>query len=191
MQVIAKHPLRIVDELSLVFPTSRCCNCGTGDSIRILEQDTRVTRYLFGGGSEIAFKFAIPLCCACEPSAKRRPPGLFGRLLVLLLAFAISAAILVGIGDFVLHSTFIATYLFLLATLAGVIFTVCFYALRRPSVLQTSFYQPVRVTKLGQEFVSGVVNKIKFAFTNRAYASEFGRLNQTAIGKGFVEIAGT
>ncbi|MGA9335339.1 MAG: hypothetical protein WBV39_13760 [Rudaea sp.] len=187
MQVMAKRSLRIVDGLAFSFPASRGCNCGVGDGMRVLEQDTRVTRYLFGGGSEIKCKFPIPFCCVCAPSAARRPPGLFGRLLVVLLSFAIAAAVLVGIGDFALHSTFIATYLFPVATLAGVLFTVFFNALRRPRVPQTSFNRPVRITKMGQEFVSGTVKKIRRAFANESYRTDFVRLNDAVIKRQLVE----
>lgn len=188
MQLVSKRPISVVDGLNLDFPTSRCCNCGATTDIHTLHQDTRITRYLFGGGSEFTFQFSLPYCSRCEASAKRRPPGFLGQGLVLLLSFAVVGAVLILVGD-LLHSTFIAAYLAPLAAVIALVFTASFYVFRKPGAGQTSYYQPVRVTKLGQEFVSGKVKMIRLMFTNSEYRSEFMRSNESAIGKRLIEVA--
>jgi hypothetical protein len=65
--------------------------------------------------------------------------------------------------------------------LPGVILVFSFYSRRRPNGKQTSFYQPVRISELNREFVSGSIRKIGFGFTNPAYLREFSQANAQAL----------
>ncbi len=189
MLVLPGAPVKMVPGLELRFPESACCNCGGTTQLRVLSQDTRVTRYMVLGGSEITFRLPLPFCDGCHKSAKRRPGGWFHKVLLLALIFGVSALALILGGDAILPSAFIAEHIVALAGVIAVLVTVVSTVLRRPSGNQTSFHQPVRITRLRQKFVSGTVKGIRLAFTNPRYAAEFSRLNAAAIQNELIEVA--
>jgi hypothetical protein len=55
-----------------------------------------------------------------------------------------------------------------------------FYALRRPSPTQSSFYQPVKLKNTGHKWPADVTG-LELAFTNHEYAGKFADANQAAI----------
>ena len=74
-------------------------------------------------------------------------------------------------------------------SLAGGVLVVAFaFAWRPKGEGQTSYYQLVRVTGLRQELVSEQVKRIRFSFSNPAYARAFRALNVDATTRGGVEI---
>ncbi|WP_139798596.1 hypothetical protein [Andreprevotia lacus] len=103
-------------------------------------------------------------------------------MLVFLLAFAMSAASLIVLGDQVLENPLLLKYgllpLSLLMT-AGVTAFVHWRA--RPRTGQASYYQPVRVVEVRREFFSGMVTSIRFSFANRDYQAAFEAANQREI----------
>jgi hypothetical protein len=44
------HQAKLASGLIFEFPQKRCCNCGKTDSLQTIDQDTRLTRFFFGGG---------------------------------------------------------------------------------------------------------------------------------------------
>jgi hypothetical protein len=74
------------------------------------------------------------------------------------------------------------------AAFAGAI-TFGWYSSRRARARQTSFYQPVRLLKLRQNFLSGIVTGFRLGFSNDTYADQFISANQKSVSSGLVEVA--
>jgi hypothetical protein len=180
-------PLQVAEGVSFVFPTDACCNCGRTDGLSVTTQDTRLTRYMLGGGSEYTFKLPLPFCGACQRTARRRPAPLFHKALALALAFGVAllalTATAIGTG-----SVWLTEHALLLSLFVAVVAMGAWYVTRRPLAGQTSFYQPVRIARLKQAFMSGRVTGIKFAFTNHAYAQRFTSANTASVGARLVEV---
>jgi hypothetical protein len=179
-------PLGLVkfnDNVEFSFPNNLCSNCGKNHSLKIVEQDTRQTTYLFGGGTEITFKLLLPFCENCIPSSKRRPKNLFHRALGLLVSFGVAALALIIVGDLVLNNPAFATYLVEISLFFAACVTAAWIALSKPKGPQTSYFQPVRIPKLKREFVSGIITAIGFSFTNSDYARAFSSANRISIEK--------
>jgi hypothetical protein len=173
---------------ALIFPASFCCNCGDTHCVNEL-QDTRVTRYFGFGGTETTFQLPLPVCAGCRRSTRRRPAGLFARLLVLAVSIAILFLLLILAARSMQPPLWIGDHLFMISAIAGAILTVVFYRLRRPKPPCTSFYQPVRIKDANVHF-SGVMSGpgqvvfMKLAFTNPDYLNVFRNANRDAIDAG-------
>ncbi len=176
------------DDVQFAFPADFCCNCGKKTDIERTEQDTKVTTYLFGGGTEITFKFPLPFCRECIPSSKRRPKNIFHRILVFLVLFGAVALALIVSELFIPQGTVISEHLVPISLVASLSFTIIWISLNRPKGKQTSYFQPVRIRKLKREFISGDITKIVFSFTNKAYERAFSAKNKEAVSTGTVGI---
>ena len=169
------------------FPDGMCCNCGATQDVAKLDQDTRVTRYHGMGGSEITMKLPVPVCPRCVRTVERRPVNLLHASLVLLLAYFLTmlaflaAGLLLDSEPLLDRSPWISVVI-----AAGLV--AFWYGRRKTEPGQTSFYQPVRILKLRQEFVSGTIIGIRFGFTNPAYSRLFVQGNHVAIERGLVEV---
>ena len=188
MTEIPLGKLKFNEDVEFVFPTGLCCNCGVKAGLRLVEQDTRRTSYMVGGGTEITFKLPLPFCEECAPSAARRPKNVVHRLMVFVGSFGASALALIVLGDLVFESPAMAKYLVPISLLLAAFVTGTWIAASRPRGAQTSYYQRVRIPVLMREFISGVVTGIGFAFTNRDYARAFGGANGKAVMQGVVSI---
>jgi len=154
--------------------------------LTILEQDTRLTRYFLMGGSEVTFRLRLPFCRVCGPSAKRRPVSFFHKLLVFgLFYFAVFAVLM--LSGIALDSESLLDNTGLLSGVLSLVITVLWYGTRQPEPGQSSYYQPVRITRLRQKFLSGTVRGIVFGFTNSAYLRRFESLNAQAITAGQIQ----
>ena len=180
VQAISSHT-NLTDQLECKFPTKLCCNCGRTDSLQTVVQDTRVTRYFFLGGSEITFNLQLPFCPECIATARRRPISLVKKLLVFIITFGASVLALTIVAELFLSNKLLPDHIIYLSLGASTAFIFIISFLRMPTGHQTSFYQPVRITSLKQEFFSGDVKKANIYFTNSLYASEFTALNQESI----------
>jgi hypothetical protein len=179
---------KMASGLVFEFPQKRCCNCGRTDSLQTINQDTRLTRYFFGGGSELTFNLPLPFCPACRITAKRRPSSFFKKVLVFLVTFGVLVLALTLIAEFVFPNRLLPDHIIYLSLGVSVAFTFMLYFIRKPTGQQTSYYQPVRISRLKQEFVSGTIKKITLYFTNNAYARDFTALNQEPIKDNLVEV---
>ena len=186
---IPSAPVAFADGLTLRLPSEACCNCGTHENLSIVTQDTKLTRFMGGGGSEYTFKLDLPFCGGCAKSAKRRPVSLLHRFLVLVLMFFGALALVLAVG-MALESTWWLGNAAQLSAAAALVAVVLWYARQRPKDSQTSYYQPVRVVRLRQEFLSGKVKGIGFAMTNDHFARAFRSLNSEMIDSGLVEVRG-
>jgi len=156
----------------------------------MISQDTRVTRYFLGGGSEITFHLVLPFCRFCAASANRRPKGLLSWLLVYSLIFG-SFALALILLDQAQGDSLIGSHPLVIAAAFAAASLVAILALFRPSGLQSSYFQPVRIFKLRREFLSGAIKGIGFFFTQPRYAAAFQRLNQVAISTGDIFVKGS
>lgn len=179
--------LKFADGLEFSFPTSMCCNCGTTSGLSVLRQDTRQTTYLGVGGTEITFQLPLPFCTTCARSAKRRVKSLIDRLLMFALMFGATFLGLIILGE-VYSLPQLSEYLITLSAVVATALTVTLVLVARPKGNQTSYYQPVRISKLKREFISGKVVGIRFRFSNNDYAQLFSSHNQEPIRSKLVEV---
>lgn len=180
--------VELTEGVRFEFPSGSCCNCGSRVGVRTIEQDTRRTRYLFAGGTEVTFKLPLPFCQTCVPSSRRRPKSPVHWVLVALMLFGAAALGLIVLGDLVLHSAWVAANLLPLAAGIAVAMTLAMVAIARPKGTQTSYAQPVRIVTLRREFMSGAITGIGFAFTHAGYRKAFAAANTEAIRSGHVAV---
>jgi hypothetical protein len=179
--------VRINPEATFVFPQSRCCNCAATSGISTQDQNTKVTRYFLFAGTEITFEFPLPVCRDCSESLERRVPTLFHKFLVVaVITAAVFAILVMALSQISSRVPFITNNMFVSSVVISLILVFSFYSRCRPKGNQTSFYQPVRISNLDREFVSGSIRKIAFGFTNPAYLREFSQVNAQALKAGLV-----
>jgi hypothetical protein len=166
-----------------LFPPERCCNCGKADLLRIIDQDTRLTRYFMVFGYEYSANFALPFCRGCERarSAGRRrsstgcsrphspPPS--GSSPCCSSASARRNPCCPAPWRPQRHS--------------GVITAAIWYISERPGGRQTSYYQPVRMKRI-ERTRGNAVAEIRLVFTNQDYLHRFRTLNAQAVADGRV-----
>jgi len=180
-------PVTFAPEAGVAFPNMRCCNCGTAAGLSVKEQDTKKTNYFLLAGTELTFRLPLPVCGLCEKSLKRRAPTIVHKLLLLfLVAFTLFFLIAMSSPDFLLRFQVISNNLFYFCLGAAFLLLWGFYALRRPSGTQTSFYQPVRLGTIKRAFMSGKIEAIGFRFTNADYMRDFMRANASGVQSGHV-----
>ena len=177
-----------VQNPALVFPANFCCNCGDTNCVNEV-QDTRITRFFGIGGTETTFHLPIPVCAACRRTTRRRPAGFFGRLLVLVLVTATLFVSLLFLSSHVQVPLWINLHSFAISVTLGIILTIVFYRMRRPTPPRTSFYQPVRIKNADVQITGpmsggGQVVYMKLAFTNPEYLTLFTDANRDAIQSG-------
>jgi hypothetical protein len=173
---------------ALMFPAVFCCNCGAPEC-KTLIQDSRTWRYFGIGHSGTIFHLSLPVCAGCRGTIRRRPAGLFGKLLVLA-----GTVVALFVGMLVLAANvqlpvWIGLHVFAISVALGIVLTILFYYLRRARPPKTSFYQPVRIKKADVRISSvmngpGQVVFMKLAFTNADYLDAFAEANRDAINSG-------
>jgi hypothetical protein len=178
---------RLSSDVPLRFPARLCCNCGAQAQLELVPTTLRKTLFLGFGGVEKQLTVTLPYCPRCRKTAKRIPAGLFSKLLLvavtffgLVLAWSLLAR---RAGAGAAASGWILPVIAVLS--AALVFGV--FALQRPRGTQTSYYQPVRLRKLRQQFVSGKVVGYVLAFTNPVYRSAFAAENAEAIQRKAIE----
>lgn len=180
-------PVSFAPEVAVVFPATRCCNCGATGKLSIREQDTKKTNYLLFAGTELTFKLPLPVCKRCRKSLRRRVPTLLHKFLLLFVVAFVLFLLAVTVGANVLQRVpAISNHLFPFCLLSAFVLLWAFYAARRPRGNQTSYYQPVRLGKLKRGFVSGDIQGVGLRFTNLTYLRDFQQLNKAVIQSGHV-----
>jgi small-conductance mechanosensitive channel len=168
------------DTPQLNFPATFCCNCGDTNCTPEI-QDTRVTRGF--GGVNTTFHLAIPICEACRKTLRRRPSGMFIRLLVFAITSIVILGALIATAKYSTLPVFISENLFVIGAVLALLLVVVFYRLRRVKPPQTSYYQPVRIKDVRLMFAEGTgrIAFMKLAFTNSDYLNVFTTANRDAI----------
>ena len=108
----------------------------------------------------------------------------WGLVFGLFWVFTVFALALIGLA---LEAQRLMEHAIIAAVIIALLATVAAIAVRRPRGHQTSYCQPVRITKLRRKFLSGEVTGIRFSFSNGQFASEFTSINGPAIASGVVE----
>lgn len=137
------------------------------------------------GGTELRFAIDLPYCKKCLVTAKRFPVGIATKLLVsfgvfwalFLAAFVIPADLNPAIGS---HLPAISGILALALTFG-------FYSIRKAVPPQTSYYQPVTLKALKQEF-SGAVVGITLRCSNSTFAKNFSAVNKESLAAGVLTV---
>jgi hypothetical protein len=170
-----------------IFPADSCCNCGSTSSIRVIDQDTRLTQYLLVGGAETTFTFPLPFCSTCAVTATRRRATPLHRLLIFGLMYFCTFGVLLLAGvaldsERLLEQT---GWLSAVLALAG---CTAWYSSRRPSPGQSSYYQPVWIGRYKQPFLSVPGRGMALGFSNPAYARSFEAANAPAVNTGRLQV---
>ena len=189
MHEINLGSVKFVEGLTFTFPEKCCANCGTIVALDQYQQDTRVTTFLFLGGSELKFSLPVTACPKCAPTLARRPLSLANKILIALLvsgALAAVALLAITIGD--VSIPVISAHPFLASLIAGATLSAVYFSFHRTVPPQTSYYQPVRISKISRKFSDGRVQNMTFAFTNRMYGQAFAKENQVPIQAGLVVV---
>lgn len=181
MLTIPLGKVKVAKDVAFSFPASLCCNCGATGNLKIIEQDTRQTKYFILGGTEMTFQLPLPFCPGCAASAKRRPRSIVHYSLLALFVFWLTFFGLIVAGDVVLPMPALSQYLVAISVATTALLIGLLLTISRPKGKQTSYFHPVRIKKLKREFVSGTVTAVRFAFTNPEYARAFVSENQPAI----------
>jgi hypothetical protein len=174
-----------VARLPFNVPAECCCNCGTNQGVSAKETPLKKTRYMLLGGTELRFAIDLPYCKKCSATAKRFPVGITTKLLVafgvfwalFLLAFIVPVDMSPSIGS---HLPAISAVLALALTFG-------FYSLRRAAPPQTSYYQPVTLKAVKQEF-SGAVVGVTLQCSHSMFAKSFSAVNREALAAGVLTI---
>jgi hypothetical protein len=170
-----------------VFPADFCCNCGSTDGIRVIQQDSRQTHYLGAAGIEMMFRFPLPFCSTCAPTATRRRATPLHRLLVFgLMYFAFFGVLL--LAGIALDSQRLLEHAAWLSAVFALMLCVLWYSSRRPATGQTSYYQPVWIGRYRQPFLSVPRRGIALVFSSPAYARVFEAANASAIASGQLQV---
>ena len=180
--------IHITPNLDFSFPIDLCCNCGRQEDLQIIDSDTRLTRYMFAGGSELMFHLPLPYCSDCTASARRRPQGIMAKCLMALMLFGALAVIGVVIAMEAGISLSPGSILVMSGVVAGAFMAFMIYK-HRPHTAQTSYYQPVRIKRVKQTFVTGEIQRVVFGFTNSSYEAQFRLINDTALSQNYLGIA--
>ncbi len=187
MLTIPLGNVKFAKDVVFSFPVSLCCNCGATGNLKIIEQDTRQTKYFILGGTEMTFRLPLPFCPGCAASAKRRPRSIVHYSLLALFVFWATFFGLIVAGDVMLSMPMLSQHLVAISAGFTALLIGLLLIVSRPKGKQTSYFHPVRIRKLKREFVSGTVTAIRFAFTNPDYARVFANENQAAIRNNKVE----
>lgn len=176
-------------ELSFAFPTSRCCNCGGKTALSVKPQDTKLTRYIGIGGTEVTLSLPLCVCARCAPTLRRRPPTWFTRVLtwlalgaaLFLAAVTLGEPMLSGLGAWFNGNLFPIS----LAVSAAVMGLAI--RLRQPGHDQSSFFQPVRLLDVNRRFNSPYIEGVALSFSNAAYLRDFVQLNAEGLKAGYIQ----
>jgi hypothetical protein len=169
---------------TLTFPQDCCCNCGRPErSVRVIEQDTRLTRYWFLIGVEYSAQFELPFCAECEKTSKRRPQTIIDQVVTTALFSALWLFALLfirtGSPDALLPRSFA------IATVLGVVMATGLFISRRPRRGQTSYCQPVRIRGIRRN--KGGLAEIDLGFSSDEYLARFKALNESLVAGGRVK----
>jgi len=164
----------LADEIEL--PADLCCNCGSTQGVGSVESELKLTRYFAMAGVEYTFRWGLPYCEECAPTATRNPVGPLHVALMIGLG-TVALFLIAIIVQIAMDQSYFGGNDFWVSLAAASLFVGAFYATRRPHGSQTSYYQPIRVRKLRQKFTSGQVTGIVLGFTNGSYMQRFQSAN--------------
>ncbi|NRR33974.1 hypothetical protein HSX11_27745 [Oxalobacteraceae bacterium] len=171
--------LPIKSDVPVVAPGDSCCNCDSTASVTSQLTDLRRMPLWGLAGAEIKVKLPFPYCELCAATANRRRPTALGVIAVsLLLALVLGMCWLFAGPQLSEELTeYIVAPFLLIFCFAAVI---GFYALKKPSGEQTSYYQPIKLKNTGHKWPADITG-LELAFTNARYADKFSMVNLATI----------
>jgi hypothetical protein len=175
----------IAAKLPFNVPAEGCCNCGTTQGVSMRETPLKKTRYMLLGGTELRFTIDLPYCKKCVSTAKRFPVGLGKKLLVSFGAFW-AFFLLAFIAPFDWSPAMVSSLPWISAVLA-LATTFGFYAIRKAVPPQTSYYQPVTLKMVKQEF-SGAVIGMTLHCSHASFARHFSDVNRDLLAAGVLVV---
>jgi hypothetical protein len=130
-------------------------------------------------GAEIKITLPFPYCELCAATARRRRPTALGVIAVSSLLVLILGMCWLFFGPQMSEekTAYVVAPILIVLSFATVL---GFYALRKPSSVQTSYYQPIRLKNTGHKWPADITG-LELAFTNNQYAEQFSSANQAAI----------
>jgi hypothetical protein len=171
--------LPIKSDVPLVAPADSCCNCGSTSNITMEATDLHRMPLMGMVGAQINVALPFPYCQTCVSTARRKRPNALG-----IVAISTLLALLLGMAwiflgpqtseDTTLHIVAPVVVVLSLAIIAA------FYAMRRASGSQTSYYQPIMLKNTGHKWPADITG-LELAFTNAQYAARFASANRAAI----------
>lgn len=171
--------LPLNSDVQLVAPVDSCCNCGATQDVRTEATDLR-RMPLFGlAGAEIKIELPFPYCSSCASSSNRRRPTVLGTAAVTALLSLVLGMCWIFVGPQLPEET-ITSIVAPVVVITSLCFVLGFYALRRPSAGQSSFYQPVKLRNTGHKWPADITG-LELAFTNHRYGEKFADANKVAI----------
>ena len=162
------------------LPTELCCNCAREDGLSTVESELKLTRYFGMAGTEYTFKWELPYCAECRPTASRIPLNKMHIALMIGL-WTVGLFLVVVIAQTAMDTSLFGGNDFWVALGFSTMLVCGFYGSRRPKGTQTSYYQPIRIRKLRQKFTSGEVTGIVLGFTSPSYVRRFRDANAAAL----------
>jgi hypothetical protein len=171
--------LPIKSDVPLVAPADSCCNCSSTVNVKPESTDLRRMPLMGFAGAEIKITLPFPYCELCAATARRRRPTVLGVAAVsALLALVLGMCwLFLGPQLSIERTTYVVAPILILLSFASVL---GFYALRKPSGSQTSYYQPIKLKNTGHKWPADITG-LELAFTNSLYAEKFSSANQAAI----------
>ncbi len=173
--------VNVDEELTLRVPQFFCCNCGDAQELRAVTTVLDARDRVLLRGFHLALE--LPYCPQCVNTAMRRPVGTIKKIVVA----GVSAVSLGLVAMVTPLAGVLSGFAFLLT--AAVVFAAVFgaYALQKPRGNQTSYHQPVRLTRV-QRQRNGKVIALALLFSHERYARSFASDNASALSSGTVQV---
>ena len=151
-----------------------CCKClGRSKDLRAVRSESIANHVV-----AYVFRFAIPHCSVCAPTANRKRAGALG-----MVAVGLAAALVTWIGMMLagglMDQDWLASGAIVGGLVAGVLVPFAWSRLRSSQGRRGSRYQAVSAASISLS-AAGVPTGVTLAFENAAYASRVVALNKAA-----------
>jgi hypothetical protein len=179
--------LPIKSDVPLVAPAKYCCNCGSEKNVKAEQTDLRRMPLTGLAGAEIKVSLPFPYCELCTKTASRRRPAVIGILVISALISMLLGMAWLFVGPQTSEEAI--THVVAPAIVAiSLALVLSFYALKRPSGRQTSYFQPVKLINTGHNWPADITD-LELGFTNKQYADSFSQANAAAISLGKLKVS--
>lgn len=173
-------------ELGLTTPLDNCCNCGSPDDVDLYETPMRRTRFMLFGGTQLTLLETFPYCGTCSGSAVRvRKNWMAKCVAACMVCAALFLVLVLTAADL---PKFMSENLFYASLILAVPTTGAYFYLREKDGAVRSYYQPISLGAVKQDFRSGTIHSVTLKLRNAAYARVLARANAEMVGAGMLKI---
>jgi hypothetical protein len=173
-------------ELGLTTPLENCCNCGSPDDLDLYETPMRRTRFMLFVGTQLTLLETFPYCGKCSGSAARVRKNWMAKLVAACMVCATLFLVLVltaaELPKIVSENLFYASVILALLT------TGAYFHLREKDGAERSYYQPISLGAVRQDFRSGTVHGVTLKLRNAAYARVLAKANAEMVRAGVLKV---